>query len=199
MRACTCACAPLHLSPVRLCDYIYVCLRFHSTLPFPSMCVFSPVAPSFTFAPHLPSTLVLSGSRVIGVTLLGYADTDRCAFIRPGRALKSAATSTDITFRLIKRQDTRYLSITIAMVRATGVSRPITQDVPIEIFPAVDIVSAPCAVPVWPVWWWWWWWQWQWQLQCVWMVVFVCSPARLLACSPARLLACSPVLFQYDK
>lgn len=72
--------------------------------------------------------------------------TDRCAFI-PGRALKSAATSTDITFRLIKRQDTRYLSITIAMVRATGVSRPITQDVPIEIFPAVDIVSAPCAVP----------------------------------------------------
>ena len=67
---CVCTFAPFACSPVRLCDYIYVCLRFHSTLPFPSMCVFSPVAPSFTFAPHLPSTLVLSGSCVIRVLCL---------------------------------------------------------------------------------------------------------------------------------
>lgn len=39
------------------------------------------------------------------------------------RALKSAATSTDISFRLAKRDNVRYLSITIAQVKATGVSR----------------------------------------------------------------------------
>lgn len=39
------------------------------------------------------------------------------------RALKSAATSTDISFRLAKRDNARYLSITIAQVKATGVSR----------------------------------------------------------------------------
>ena len=49
------------------------------------------------------------------------------------RALRSASTSDDVEIKLTKRHDTRYLAIKIGIIKPTGASRPIVQEIPIEL------------------------------------------------------------------
>eukprot|EP00039_Didymoeca_costata_P014293 m.229427 g.229427 ORF g.229427 m.229427 type:complete len:291 (+) comp15988_c0_seq19:168-1040(+) len=60
------------------------------------------------------------------------------------RAIKSASTSSEVTVKLSKRGDARYISFHIMILRPNGTMRPIVQDVPLELCPHADIESVVC-------------------------------------------------------
>eukprot|EP00045_Choanoeca_perplexa_P022147 m.8559 g.8559 ORF g.8559 m.8559 type:complete len:284 (+) comp9218_c0_seq1:78-929(+) len=57
------------------------------------------------------------------------------------KALSSAVESNSVTLKLTKRDHATCLTITIGCMAASGITRPIVQDIPIDIYPSDEIAQ----------------------------------------------------------
>eukprot|EP00051_Salpingoeca_urceolata_P003124 m.55399 g.55399 ORF g.55399 m.55399 type:complete len:279 (-) comp12527_c1_seq4:82-918(-) len=64
------------------------------------------------------------------------------------RALRSAADSNDVTWKLTKRDTNNFLTMSMRTLSATGAPRPVLQEVPVAVYPHAEIeASLPPPLP----------------------------------------------------